>query len=284
MNKRIILTGIGVILVFILFFFGKTATTKKEMPELAKPEKPQFNIKDTLDARKRQLPSEQLVFINNLENNISRGDLKHQQVNQYTNLANFWKDSAGKLIPYIYYLSEAAKLDNSEKKLTFAARLILENMRREDDPGKKVWEAQTAATLFEKALKLDPDNQDLQVGLGSCYVYGEGMIGNAEQTMKGIQQLLQVVKKDSNNMQAQLVLGIGGVISNQFDKAIERLNKVVSFDPHNLEAVSWLADAYAATGDKQNAVKWYEQSKHLVNNPEFSKEIDARIKALNENH
>ena len=46
----------------------------------------------------------------------------------------------------------------------------------------------------------------------------------------------------------------------------------------------FLADAYAATGDKQNAVKWYEQSKHLVNNPGFSKEIDARIQALNENH
>ena len=55
------------------------------------------------------------------------------------------------------------------------------------------------------------------------------MIGNAEQTMKGIQQLLQVVKKDSNNMQAQMVLGIGGVISTQYDKAIERLNKVVEF-------------------------------------------------------
>jgi cytochrome c-type biogenesis protein CcmH/NrfG len=110
------------------------------------------------------------------------------------------------------------------------------------------------------------------------------MIGNAEQTMRGIQELLQVVQKDSNNMQAQLVLGIGGVISNQYAKGIERLKKVVTFDPHNLEAVSWLADAYAASGDKQNAVKWYEQSKHLVNNPAFSKEIDARIKELNENH
>lgn len=283
MNKRIILTGIGVILVFILFFFGKTATTKKEMPELAKPEKPQFNIKDTLHARKQQLPSDQLVFINNLENNISRGDLKHQQVNQYTNLANFWKDSAGKFIPYIYYLSEAAKLDNSEKKLTFAARLILENMKRETDPAQKVWEAQTAATLFEKAIALNPDNDDLKVGLGSCYVYGEGMIGNAEQTMKGIQQLLEVVRKDSNNMQAQLVLGIGGVISTQYNKAIERLQKVVDFDPHNLEAVSWLADAYAAAGDKQNAIKWYEQSEHLVNNPAFTKEINERIKLLKEN-
>jgi len=254
------------------------------MPVATQAEVPQFNIKDTLIAEKQRLSPVQLIYVTNIENGISRGDLKNQSENQYTNLANFWRDSIGSFIPYAYYLSEAAKLDNSEKKLTFAARLILENMRREDDPGKKVWEAQTAATLFEKALKLDPDNQDLQVGLGSCYVYGEGMIGNAEQTMKGIQQLLQVVKKDSNNMQAQLVLGIGGVISNQYDKAIERLNKVVSFDPHNLEAVSWLADAYAATGDKQNAVKWYEQSKHLVNNPEFSKEIDARIKALNENH
>jgi tetratricopeptide (TPR) repeat protein len=282
LNKRIILAGTGIILVFVLFFFGKTATTKKEMPAMAKAETPQFNIDDTLKALKQQLPPDQLVYVDNVENNISRGDLKNQQVNQYTNLANFWKDSAEKIVPYIYYLSEAAKLDNSEKKLTFAARLILERMKRENDPAQKVWEAQTAATLFEKAIALNPDNDDLKVGLGSCYVYGEGMIGNAQQTMKGIQQLLEVVRKDSNNMQAQLVLGIGGVISTQYNKAIERLQKVVDFDPHNLEAVSWLADAYAAAGDKQNAIKWYEQSEHLVNNPEFTKEINERIKALKE--
>ncbi len=283
MNKRIILAGAGLIVVFLLFFFGKTATTKKEMPTMAKAATPLFNIKDTLNADRQALSATQLVYVTNIENNITRGDLKDQGVNQYTNLANFWKDTAGKFIPYAYYLSEAAKLDNSEKKLTFAARLILENMKREDNPAQKVWEAQTAASLFEKALKLDPDNDDLKVGLGSCYVYGEGMIGNPEQTMKGIQQLLQVVKKDSNNMQAQLVLGIGGVISNQYNKAIERLKKVVSFDPQNLEAVSWLADAYAAAGDKQNAIKWYKQSEHMVNNPAFTKEIDARIKILQEN-
>ncbi|MEO8720173.1 MAG: tetratricopeptide repeat protein [Ginsengibacter sp.] len=282
MNKRIFLAAIGILLVFTLFFFGKTVV-HKEVPATTKADVPQFNIHDSLIAEKQKLTPAQLIHVTNIENNISRGDVKNQSQNQYTNLANFWRDSVGSFIPYAYYLSEAAKLDNSEKKLTFAARFILENMRRENDPGKKVWEAQTAATLFEKALKLNPDNQELQVGLGSCYVYGEGMIGNATQTMKGIQQLLQVVKKDSNNMQAQLVLGIGGVISNQYDKAIERLTKVVSFDPHNLEAVSWLADAYSAVGDKKNAIKWYQQSKHLVNNPDFSKEIDARIKALNGN-
>jgi tetratricopeptide (TPR) repeat protein len=284
LNKQIILAVAGMVLLLTLFFFGKTTTEKKEMPASPKSELPHFDIQDTLSSLKQQLSPSQLLYVTNIENNISRGDVKNQSENQYNALADFWKDSVASFVPYAYYLSEAAKLDNSEKKLTFAARLILENMRRETNPAVKVWEAQTAASLFEKALKINPDNDDLKVGLGSCYVYGEGMVGDATQTMKGIQQLLSVVQKDSNNMQAQLVLGIGGVISNQLDKGIERLNKVVSFDPHNLEAVSWLADAYAATGDKQNAIKWYEQSKHLVNNPEFSKEIDLRIKELNENH
>ncbi len=280
LSKRIYLTVAGLILLSILFFFGKTETQKAEGPHTAPPTAA-FDVQMYITKAKQKLPPSQVAYISNLENNITRGDLKKQEGNQYSNLANFWKDSANILVPYAYYISEAAKLDNSEKNLTFAARLILENMRREDNVEIKGWEAETAASLFEKALELDPDNDDLKVGLGSCYVYGQGMIGDPQQTMKGIQQLLQVVRKDSNNMQAQMVLGIGAVISGQNDKAVDRLKKVVDFDPHNLEAVSWLADAYAATGDKQNAVKWYEQSKHLVNNPAYSKEVDERIRALN---
>lgn len=283
MTKRILLAAGGLIVLLVLFLFGKTTITKSDFPHAAEPEIPSFNIEAAITKQKQQLTPSQLMYVSKLENDIARGDLKKQSQQQLTQLADFWKDSTGIFFPYAYYLSEAAKLDNSEKNLTFAARLILANMRREDSVALKSWEAETAASLFERALKLDPDNADLKVGLGSCYVYGQGMIGDPQQTMKGIQQLLDVVRKDSNNMQAQLVLGVGAVISRQYDKAVERLNKVVSFDPHNLEAVSWLADAYAGSGDKINAIKWYTQTKHLVNNPEFSKEIDERIKALNSN-
>jgi tetratricopeptide (TPR) repeat protein len=279
--KRILLAAGGLVFLFALLLFGKTTTIKADFPHTEQSSLPAFNIEAVITKEKQRLSPEQLIYISNLENKISRGDVKKQSENQLDQLASFWKDSVGAFVPYAYYLSEGAKLDNSEKKLTFAARLILENMRREDSVELKVWEAETAASLFESALKLDPDNDDLKVGLGSCYVYGQGMIGDPQQTMKGIQRLLEVVRKDSNNMQAQLVLGIGAVISRQYDKGIERLNKVVAFDPHNLEAVSWLADAYAGDGDKQNAIKWYQLSKHLVNNPVFSKEIDKRIKALN---
>ncbi len=263
-----------------MLIFGRTETAKIDDSVQSVAEKSTFNIKDIIATEKRKLTPAQIISVSKLENNITRGDLKKQEGNQYRALADFWKDSAEIFLPYAYYLSEAAKLDNSEKSLTFAARLILESMRGEENVQIKTWEAQVAASLFQKGLQLDPGNDDLKVGLGSCYVYGQGMGGDPQQTMKGIQQLLEVVRKDSNNMQAQMVLGIGAVISGQNEKGIERLNKVVSFDPHNLEAVSWLADAYAAIGDKGNAVKWYEQSKHLVNNSEFRKEVDERIKQL----
>ena len=279
MKQQLILSAAGILLLLCLFFFGKIESQKSNFPH-TEHIATSFNITDSIQRAKLRLPSSQLLYLTNMENSIKRGDVKEQSHNNYIHLANFWKDSVKAFVPYAYYLSEASKLDNSEKSLTFAARLILDSMRREENDLIKAWEAETAIVLFEKAIELNPDNNDLRIGLGSCYVYGKGMTGNAAETMKGVQELLKVVGKDSNNMKAQLVLGIGGVISRQYDKAIIRLNKVLAAEPGNLEAVSWLGDAYAESGDKVNAVKWYEYSKKLVNDPAYSKEVDTRIKAL----
>lgn len=279
MKQQLFLTACGIILLVSLLFFGTIESQKSAFPHVETTAS-NFNITDSIQKAKQKLSSSQQLFVSGLENSIKRGDVKQQSYNNYLHLANFWKDSAHSFVPYAYYLSEAAKLDNSEKNLTFAARLILDSMRREENDLVKGWEAETAASLFEKAVQLDPANEDLKVDLGSCYVYGKGMSGNAAETMKGIQQLLQVVSKDSGKMRAQMVLGIGGVVSRQYDKAITRLTKVVTAQPANLEAVSWLADAYAESGDKANAVKWYQYSKKIVNNPDYNKEVDKRIKEL----
>lgn len=280
MKQRIIYSSIAVLLVFGIFVFGKTSTEKKPAIQPELPVLPVLNAGKVIDSLKENLPTGLAERINGLEKNLSASGGEKTDVAHYDALAELWKDSTGQIVPYVFYLSKGAELDNSEKSLTFAAQFILENMRRESRLDLKLWEAQTAVHLFEQALKLDPSNQDLKIGLGSCYVFGPGMTGNAQESMKGIQQLLEVVREDSNNMKAQMVLGIASVISNQADKGIERLLKVVNFDPHNLEAISWLADAYATTGDVANAKKWYEQSKHIVNNPAFSKEVDERIKLL----
>jgi len=154
----------------------------------------------------------------------------------------------------------------------------LEGLRGEQDPAKLSWQAEQAIELFEQAIKLNPESDDLKIGLGSCYIYGKGRAGGPQETMKGIQQLLTVIRKDSTNMKAQLVLGVGGFVSGQYDKAIDRLTKVVKAQPGNVEAIEFLALSYANKGDKPEAIKWYQSMKGMVKDPEFNQEIDKRIK------
>lgn len=279
-KKQLIIAVTGLALVIILFIFGNTVAPKSKVQVPAAKAVKSFDILQFIGEEKKHLTASQLINLSKLENSVTRGDVSSQSITANTQLANFWKDSVKSFEPYAYYLSEAAKLDKSEKNLTFAAQLILNNLRAEQDEAKLNWKTATAVALFEKAIELNPENDDLKVGLGSCYILGKGRAGGPEETMKGIQQLLSVVRKDSNNMKAQMMLGVGGFVSGQYDKAIERLQKVIKAQPDNIEAVAFLADAYAAKGDKNEAIKWYTISKRLVNDSHYSQEVDERIKGL----
>lgn len=282
MKKQLITVAAGIILVVVLFVFGKTTrepTQSLQEKDTVHGEK-SFDIETFITDFKKSISPSRAVTLSKMENGISRGDVVSQQIKAYQSLAAYWKDSLNSFEPYAYYISAAAKLDNSEKNLTFAARLFLDNLRSEADEIKLKWETEQAISLFEGALKINPENDDLRIGLGSCYIYGKGRSGNAQETMQGIQELLKVVRKDSTNMKAQMVLGVGGMVSGQYEKALERFKKVVEAEPGNVEAVAFLADAYAAKGEKEEAIKWYTVSKRLVNNPHYSEEVDQRIKTL----
>jgi len=281
-KQQVFLIGAGVLLLASLFFLGTTVAPKEASvtPPFVPHTTPSFDIDNYITTKEKGLTPDQKNYIGDLANSVKRGDVKDQQIKVYDALAAFWEDSAKEADIADYYKGKSAELVNSEKNLTFAARLILDRLRGEQANDKRTWEAEEAIGLLDKAIVLDPNNDDLKVDLASCYVFGKGMAGDPMETMKGVRQLLDIVDRDPNNMKAQLVLGIGGVISTQYDKAIQRLTTVVTKQPDNLEAVSWLADAYAAKGDKANAIKWYEFSKRLENNPQFSKEVDERIKEL----
>ena len=125
---------------------------------------------------------------------------------------------------------------------------------------------------------LDPGNDSLKVGLGSCYLFGN----ISETPMEGIMMIRDVAERDPSNMYAQYMLGVGGLMSGQVDRAIERLSLVASNQPENLEVQLMLADAYERKGDHRNAVKWYEAVRRHVNNPEIIQELDKRIQSLKE--
>jgi tetratricopeptide (TPR) repeat protein len=229
-----------------------------------------------LDASRAQLTADQRSRLAQLENSVVRGNVREQKADIYKQIAAFYRDSAHLLLPFAYYTGEAAKLENSEKSLTFAARFFLENARKQDDEGLKKWMATESKELFEKALVLDPGNDSLKVGLGSCYIFGN----IADNPMQGIMMIREVAERDPSNMYAQYMLGVGGLMSGQLDRAIDRLSIVASKQPDNVEVKLMLAEAYERKGDKQNAVKWYESVRSHIGNPELLQELDKRIQTL----
>jgi tetratricopeptide (TPR) repeat protein len=276
-KQQMILIGGGALLFCLIYFFGRTIPLKTNSAlATVEPAAKGIDINTILAASRQQLNSTQQSRLSQLEASVVRGDVKEQQIKVYKELAAFWRDSVHMALPYAWYIGESAKLENSQKNLTFAAQFFLEGLRHQDDPELKRWMGFEAKELFEKALQLAPDNDSLKIGLGSCYIFGN----ISDMPMQGIQLIREVGDKEPENMYAQFMLGLGDAQSGQLDKAVERLTKVVQHEPNNLEALFTLADVYERKGDKGNAIKMYETVRKKVHDPEVLKEIDNRINVL----
>jgi tetratricopeptide (TPR) repeat protein len=269
--------AIGVLVVAGLFRFGRTGPYKSEITKTVQSITPNelttdsilFHVKETLSAA-------QIQWMNDLEQSVIRGDVKKQKLDVFHQLAHFWQDSARIFEPYAWYEAEAARLENSEKSLTFAAHLFLENLRNEQNDRLKRWKALQAKDLFERSLRINDKNDSSIVGLGACYIFGN----IAENPMEGILKVRQVVEKDSTNIFAQLVLGHGSLISGQYDRAIDRFGKVLSLNPQNLEAILMMAEVYERKEDKPNAIKWYSNALPLAPSTNMKTALEKRIEEL----
>ena len=222
------------------------------------------------------LTRELIAELDKLENNLRQSKDIRSQLSANHALAHFWQEKGSLPEPYYWYEAEASRLENSEKSLTFAARLFLENMQEDSDGPRRQWKALQAKELYERSLKINPDNDSARVGIGACYLFGN--ISN--NPMEGIALIREVVAKDSTNAYAQLTLVKGSILSGQYEKGIDRLLLVTRTHPENMEAMLLLAELYERTGDKKNAVSCYEKSVLRVEQPEIRQAIRDRIKEL----
>ena len=283
-RQQMLVAGTGVLLLLVLYFFGNTVPPRKK-PDVAAGASgaavvKTIGLQDILQELDRHLTPAQLSYTGRLQQSVVRGDVAAQQLSADRQLARFWQDSvADGFLLYAYYTGEAAKLENNEKSLTFAAREFLDGVQGQDNIQLKGWMAGEAKELFERALELDPANDSTKVGLGASYIFGAGA-GDPTAVMQGIQRILEVARRDSTNMYAQFMLGVGGIESGQVDKAIERLTTVVRHQPANVEALLLLAEANQQKGDKTEAVRYYEAAKKLIGDPQMIKAIDQQIKRL----
>jgi len=141
-----------------------------------------------------------------------------------------------------------------------------------------------AIDCFKKAVKMQPADLDAKTGLGVAYV-NQTSLGMTDadggSPMQGIMLLLDVVKQDPKNYNANLDLGMFAMNSRQYDKAVQRLKTVIAEKP-GYEPYFYLAESYKQLGMKKEAIDAYQKSRDLMPDSAFDRRIDAYIKELKE--
>lgn len=215
----------------------------------------------------------------------TEGQLKNaseaDKLNLQKKLAKLW-DDVNQPAPAAFYYQAIAEKENKFIEWADAGSRFNDAFKTTQDTAVQPGYVLNAIASYKNALKLDTANLDAKTGLGIAYV-NQTSIGMTDpdggSPMQGIMMLLDVVKKDPNNRNANLNLGLFAMKSGQFDKAVQRFKNMIAQKPEG-EPYFYLAESYKQLGQKKEAIAAYEKCKEMMGDPSFNQRIDEYIKEL----
>jgi len=276
-KPQFIVVFLGLLLLSILYFLVPKSKKIESSASSQTVANESVSSQSILDGAKLSLNGEQKIALLSIENQLVASKTVADSLKVYKKLIQYWSDSVQRIEPYLYYTYSAALLENTEKSLTFAAQLLVNNLTTPDaPPALQKWMALNAKVLLEKALVINPINDTSKINLGACYLFGN----ISDNPMQGILKVKEVVDKNPQNTYGQLILALGGKKSGQYKKAIERFLIIIKLEPNNIEAMVNLAECYELTNQKNSAIQWYTVVREKVNIPAAKEAVTKRIQEL----
>ena len=192
-------------------------------------------------------------------------------------------DSLGKMwdrlnMPQVasHYYELVAEKNQDEKSWINTAYRYYDAFRMTGDSTLRKVFVEKAISSYQNVLKINPDNLDAKTDLGLCYAEG------TSSPMQGIMLLREVVAKNPEHEMAQFNLGILSLKSGQYDKAVERFQKVLEINPSNKEARFLLGRTYSSMGKKDLALQNLNMIKESYDS-QFNEEVKNLINKINNN-
>ena len=269
-NQLIVISACTALLI-VIYFFGNTKKPKEEgvapMGGHAQPQQAAqaeaLDIEAYIAEVKSKAPAATQQLLNDAE-----------KVQQYPALVEIYK-KMDKPLAVAYYVVKEANSVNTIKQYVNAGDYNAALMQTAPDDKARRFLGTNVINCYKKAVDMDSTKTENRIRLAGAYMEDGG------QPMTGVLMLLDIVKKDSSNVDAQLMLGRFGLISGQIDKAIARFEKVLYLQPQNSEALFLLAEAYNDQGNKQKAIDLLERCKKTVKDPATKKDIEKAIETIN---
>lgn len=258
MRKSIYAT-IGVALIFLLvMYFGceKTAPQFRDMEKSRSLVAESTDIQILLQEAKAELSVADSETLTVLEKRLAAANQDSLRIGLAQELSGRWYALGYPAIAG-YYAQELATAANTAEAWSIAGSTYAIALQRSQDERLRSYAAGRAITAYENAISLAPDDLTNQINLALVFTDAPP----TDNPMKGIQLLLGLNNSHPDNPAILFHLGRLAIRTGQFDRAIERLEKVLQLDPQRQDAVCLLAEAYQGNGEEAKAATYLEKCK-----------------------
>jgi cytochrome c-type biogenesis protein CcmH/NrfG len=212
------------------------------------------DINVLLPTAKDSLPPNDLALVEALEGELAKQSSDTGKVAVLKRLAGQWY-SFGNAVISGHYAEQIAGLLNTEESWSIAGTTYALSLQREADPAVRDFVTARATKAFENAISINPNEISHKINLALVYTDNPPQ----DNPMKGILMLREL--NDQNPDQPAILLQLGRLAmrTNQFDRAVERLERAFQLDPTLQEAACMLADAYTQLGKQAKAESFAKQ-------------------------
>jgi len=232
-------------------------------------------------AAKATIGSALSAQINDTENQLKNAGDDAARLTLQKKLAKEW-DDVNQPAPAAFYYQAIAAKENTFENWVAAGSHFNDAFKLTQDTSAQPAFVVNAIASYKSATKLNPENLDAKTGLGIAYV-NQTSVGMTDpdggSPMQGIMILLDVVKQDPKNRNANLNLGLFAMKSGQYEKAVQRFKNIIA-QKAEVEPYFYLAESYKQLGMKKEAIDAYQKCKDMMPDAAFDQRIDEYIKEL----
>ncbi len=187
----------------------------------------------------------------------NKAQQESEKLEAYKALSGFWYRS-GNIAVAGGYADSVALIENTPDAWSVAGGTYYNGLvAAKDVPVLKSYCASKAIKAFESAASLAPDKAEHRVNL--ALVYAENP--PADNPMQAVLMLRDLEAKYPQEPSVFNALGRLAIKTNQWDRAIQRLEKAYSLDPNNPNTPCLLAKAYEGAGNADKAGEFAKKCK-----------------------
>lgn len=249
LGRAQVLSILFFIMLFLLLYFGCGTKTKshKAVEKSRSFNSEAINIQKLIAETKDTLMLEEKTSIDFLNGELA-GASDSLKIRYLEKLSSEWY-TLGQPIIAGYYAEQIALKNENENAWSITGTTFAIGLKSAKTKEQREYAFSKSTKAFENAMSINPNNIDHTINLALCYTENPP----EDNPMKGVLMMVDLNKKNPNNIKVLFQLAKLSLKTNQIEKAINRCEQIIAIDPMHKDAHCMLAQILTSSNRAEEA-------------------------------